>query len=128
MLWNEFHLIQSSWFCVKFAFMYSRVGTHFFVHFYMKKKLILLCFQFKHVAKHFVALSTNATKCKEFGIDENNMFAFWDVSFEKITSTKCHAIHKLGETCKDGVQVYLSLLILFAVTSKLDSNSLPFDR
>jgi len=30
------------------------------------------------VAKHFVALSTNATKCKEFGIDEANMFEFWD--------------------------------------------------
>ena len=32
----------------------------------------------KAVAKHFVALSTNAAKVKEFGIDENNMFAFWD--------------------------------------------------
>ncbi|AKL98720.1 glucose-6-phosphate isomerase [Endomicrobium proavitum] len=32
----------------------------------------------KAVAKHFVALSTNAKKVKEFGIDENNMFAFWD--------------------------------------------------
>ncbi|XP_069112196.1 glucose-6-phosphate isomerase-like [Argopecten irradians] len=31
-----------------------------------------------HVAKHFVALSTNATKVKEFGIDERNMFGFWD--------------------------------------------------
>jgi len=31
-----------------------------------------------HVAKHFVALSTNATKVKEFGIDEKNMFEFWD--------------------------------------------------
>ncbi|XP_043226896.1 glucose-6-phosphate isomerase-like isoform X1 [Amphibalanus amphitrite] len=30
------------------------------------------------VAKHFVALSTNATKVKEFGIDERNMFGFWD--------------------------------------------------
>jgi len=30
------------------------------------------------VAKHFVALSTNATKVKEFGIDEKNMFGFWD--------------------------------------------------
>merc|ERR550532_958050 len=30
------------------------------------------------VAKHFVALSTNAEKVKEFGIDEQNMFAFWD--------------------------------------------------
>lgn len=30
------------------------------------------------VAKHFVALSTNAKKVKEFGIDETNMFGFWD--------------------------------------------------
>jgi glucose-6-phosphate isomerase len=30
------------------------------------------------VAKHFVALSTNAEKVREFGIDENNMFEFWD--------------------------------------------------
>lgn len=31
-----------------------------------------------HVAKHFVALSTNAKAVKEFGIDTANMFAFWD--------------------------------------------------
>ncbi|HSI38687.1 MAG TPA: glucose-6-phosphate isomerase [Methylotenera sp.] len=31
-----------------------------------------------HIAKHFVALSTNATAVKEFGIDTANMFAFWD--------------------------------------------------
>lgn len=31
-----------------------------------------------HVAKHFVALSTNETKVVEFGIDKNNMFGFWD--------------------------------------------------
>ncbi len=30
------------------------------------------------VAKHFVALSTNSVKVKEFGIDERNMFEFWD--------------------------------------------------
>ena len=30
------------------------------------------------MAKHFVALSTNAEKVKEFGIDEKNMFGFWD--------------------------------------------------
>ncbi|MEQ8935706.1 MAG: glucose-6-phosphate isomerase, partial [Amphiplicatus sp.] len=30
------------------------------------------------VAKHFVALSTNAGAVKEFGIDTDNMFAFWD--------------------------------------------------
>nr|XP_003701061.1 PREDICTED: glucose-6-phosphate isomerase [Megachile rotundata] len=30
------------------------------------------------VASHFVALSTNTQKVKEFGIDEKNMFGFWD--------------------------------------------------
>ncbi|MBG0851088.1 glucose-6-phosphate isomerase [Streptomyces spinoverrucosus] len=32
----------------------------------------------KAVAKHFVALSTNAGKVAEFGIDPENMFEFWD--------------------------------------------------
>jgi glucose-6-phosphate isomerase len=30
------------------------------------------------VAKHFVAVSTNAAKVSEFGIDTTNMFGFWD--------------------------------------------------
>ncbi|MGW2458960.1 glucose-6-phosphate isomerase [Streptomyces sp. NPDC001356] len=30
------------------------------------------------VARHFVALSTNAEKVAEFGIDPDNMFEFWD--------------------------------------------------
>ncbi|QDT80529.1 Glucose-6-phosphate isomerase [Gimesia maris] len=30
------------------------------------------------VAKHFVAVSTNAEKVSEFGIDTGNMFEFWD--------------------------------------------------
>jgi glucose-6-phosphate isomerase len=30
------------------------------------------------VSKHFVAVSTNRTKVKEFGIDPDNMFEFWD--------------------------------------------------
>lgn len=30
------------------------------------------------VAKHFVAVSTNAEKVREFGIDTDNMFEFWD--------------------------------------------------
>jgi glucose-6-phosphate isomerase len=30
------------------------------------------------IAKHFVAVSTNAEKVKEFGIDTDNMFGFWD--------------------------------------------------
>jgi glucose-6-phosphate isomerase len=32
----------------------------------------------KAVAKHFVAVSTNAEKVAEFGIDTANMFGFWD--------------------------------------------------
>ncbi|MDN0198511.1 glucose-6-phosphate isomerase [Streptomyces sp. S.PNR 29] len=32
----------------------------------------------KAVARHFVALSTNAEKVTEFGIDTENMFEFWD--------------------------------------------------
>ncbi len=31
-----------------------------------------------HVAKHFVALSTNQTEVEKFGIDPANMFRFWD--------------------------------------------------
>jgi glucose-6-phosphate isomerase len=31
-----------------------------------------------HVAKHFVAISTNAEAVTEFGIDKENMFVFWD--------------------------------------------------
>ena len=31
-----------------------------------------------HVAKHFVALSTNAKEVSNFGIDTKNMFEFWD--------------------------------------------------
>ena len=32
----------------------------------------------RHVAKHFVALSTNAVEVAKFGIDTANMFEFWD--------------------------------------------------
>src|SRR5208337_3705116 len=32
----------------------------------------------KSVAKHFVAVSTNATEVEKFGIDTANMFEFWD--------------------------------------------------
>lgn len=34
--------------------------------------------QEKHIAKHFIALSTNETEVIRFGIDKQNMFAFWD--------------------------------------------------
>jgi glucose-6-phosphate isomerase len=32
----------------------------------------------KHIAKHFVALSTNDKEVVQFGIDKANMFEFWD--------------------------------------------------
>jgi glucose-6-phosphate isomerase len=32
----------------------------------------------KHIAKHFVALSTNENEVVKFGIDKTNMFVFWD--------------------------------------------------
>jgi glucose-6-phosphate isomerase len=32
----------------------------------------------KAIAKHFVAVSTNAAEVAKFGIDTNNMFGFWD--------------------------------------------------
>ncbi|MBM3431845.1 MAG: glucose-6-phosphate isomerase [Bacteroidetes bacterium] len=32
----------------------------------------------KHIAKHFVALSTNRSAVEAFGIDPKNMFVFWD--------------------------------------------------
>ncbi len=32
----------------------------------------------KHIARHFVALSTNEKEVVKFGIDKQNMFGFWD--------------------------------------------------
>lgn len=32
----------------------------------------------KHIAKHFIALSTNETEVVKFGIDKKNIFGFWD--------------------------------------------------
>ncbi len=32
----------------------------------------------KHIAKHFVAVSTNKEAVQQFSIDEHNMFEFWD--------------------------------------------------
>jgi glucose-6-phosphate isomerase len=32
----------------------------------------------RHVARHFVAISTNSAKVMEFGIHPDNMFVFWD--------------------------------------------------
>ena len=34
--------------------------------------------EMNHVAKHFVAMSTNQSEVEKFGIDAKNMFVFWD--------------------------------------------------
>jgi glucose-6-phosphate isomerase len=49
-----------------------------------------------HVAKHFAALSTNAPKVKDFGIDEANMFEFWDWVGGKIRRHTGTLIHCAG--------------------------------
>lgn len=40
--------------------------------------VMFIVYQQAAVGKHFVALSTNRAKVTEFGIDEANMFGFWD--------------------------------------------------
>jgi len=71
------------------------------------------------VAKHFVAVSTNIEKVREFGIDEDNIFPMWDwvggrfslwsavgltislaVGFENFDSLLCGA-HKMDEHFKN---------------------------
>ncbi|HEX8545454.1 MAG TPA: glucose-6-phosphate isomerase, partial [Cytophagaceae bacterium] len=43
-----------------------------------KEWFLATAHELTHVAKHFVALSTNGKAVSEFGIDTNNMFEFWD--------------------------------------------------
>uniref|UniRef100_A0A674B136 Glucose-6-phosphate isomerase n=1 Tax=Salmo trutta TaxID=8032 RepID=A0A674B136_SALTR len=45
---------------------------------HLDRLIIFSSSQQSTVAKHFVALSTNAPKVQAFGIDTNNMFEFWD--------------------------------------------------
>ena len=45
-----------------------------------------------HVAKHFVALSTNAKAVADFGIDTANMFAFWDWVGWALLTLVCHRL------------------------------------
>src|SRR5437899_4307905 len=52
----------------------------------------------KAVAKHFVAVSTNAGEVATFGIDTANMFGFWDwvggrYSMEDRKSTRLNSSH-----------------------------------
>ncbi len=53
------------------------------------------------VAKHFVAVSTNAGEVSRFGIDTANMFGFWDwvggrYSMDSAIGLSHHAGHRAG--------------------------------
>ena len=49
------------------------------------------------VARHFVAVSTNAAKVAEFGIDTDNMFGFWDwVGGRYSMDSRHRAVHHDG--------------------------------
>lgn len=105
------------------------------------------------VAKHFVALSTNAKSVSEFGIDTKNMFAFWDwvggryslwsaiglpiacaigfENFEKLLSG-AHSMDKHFRTAQfeDNVPVILALIGIWN-TNFLGATSeaiLPYDQ
>lgn len=43
-----------------------------------KKWFLKHCRDEKHIPRHFVAVSTNTDKVRDFGIDPDNMFEFWD--------------------------------------------------
>ncbi|MFN2343474.1 MAG: glucose-6-phosphate isomerase [Desulfonatronovibrio sp.] len=43
-----------------------------------KKWFLKHCRDEKHIPRHFVAVSTNTDKVRDFGIDPDNMFGFWD--------------------------------------------------
>ena len=44
----------------------------------------------KSIARHFVAVSTNAAEVSKFGIDTANMFGFWDLGRRAL-------LHGLGD-------------------------------
>jgi glucose-6-phosphate isomerase len=60
----------------------------------------------KSVAKHFVAVSTNAAEVAKFGIDTENMFGFWDwvggrYSMDSAIGTLDDACNRTGELSRD---------------------------
>ena len=62
----------------KFDSLDKLISKVFLKIFYSYRNNFVLIVQDAAVASHFVALSTNNQKVKEFGIDEKNMFGFWD--------------------------------------------------
>ena len=59
------------------------------------------------VAKHFVAVSTNATKVAEFGIDTANMFGFWDWVGGRYSMDSAIGLSTMLAIGPDGYQQFL---------------------
>ena len=62
-------LIASKTFTTQETMTNAHTARNWFLHFAKEEK---------HIAKHFVALSTNDKEVIKFGIDPKNMFIFWD--------------------------------------------------
>ncbi|CAJ0946551.1 unnamed protein product, partial [Mesorhabditis belari] len=105
------------------------------------------------VAKHFVALSTNIPKAVDFGIDQNNMFEFWDWvggryslwsaiglsiavhigfdNFEKLLEGAHHAdLHFQVTPLSENIPVIMALLgVLYHNVYKAETHALlPYDQ
>ncbi|TRY90823.1 hypothetical protein DNTS_009001, partial [Danionella cerebrum] len=61
------------------------------------------------VAKHFVALSTNGPKVKEFGIDTENMFEFWD---RQLLVTRARERERERQRDREGL-IWLFVILTF---------------
>ena len=109
--------------------------------------------EMKHVAKHFVAMSTNQKEVEKFGIDAQNMFVFWDwvggryslwsaiglsialsIGFENFEQLLSGAnemdIHFATETFENNIPVILALLGIW-YTQFFNANThaiLPYDQ
>ena len=78
----------------------------------------------KSVAKHFVAVSTNAAQVAKFGIDSANMFEFWDWIGGRYSMTSAIG---LSTMLAIGPENFLAMLAGF---HQMDEHfrSAPFDR
>ncbi len=78
----------------------------------------------KHIAKHFVAASTNEEGVTEFGIDPKNMFEFWDWVGGRYSLTSAIG---LPIACTIGFDNFRQLLEGFDVMD-IHFRETPFDR
>jgi len=77
-----------------------------------------------HVAKHFVAISTNAEAVEAFGIDTTNMFEFWDWVGGRYSLWSAIG---LSIMCSVGYDNFIELL-LGAHEMDLHFRTTPFER